>query len=89
MVFLFYDFSATCSPLDTLASGSVNYTDVPTTNGKYLAGTMATFFCEDGAKLTGDNTSTCQDDHTWTVTNISCEGVFYPVIYLFIVPIII
>ena len=43
-------------------------------NNEYLSGIVATFTCEEGTELTGDSTRTCQEDHTWTGTNPSCDG---------------
>ena len=36
---------------------------------------QATYTCDTGFDLLGNNTRTCQADSTWTATDPTCEGV--------------
>ena len=51
------------------ASGTVTYS----TTGDLTNGTVATYSCDDGDELVGEETRTCLVDGTWTGAESECK----------------
>ena len=51
------------------ANGTVTYN----TSGALTSGTVATYSCEDGYELVGEETRICLVDGTWTGAEPECE----------------
>ena len=70
---LFYIVLSTavdCGPLCNLTNGQVSHT-AGTTFGQ-----TATYSCNTGYNLVGDNTRTCQADGEWSGSAPTCQGMF-------------
>ena len=52
----------TCPPLSNPTNGSVSYSNVPGQNNSYDFNVMATYNCDTGFSLVGDQTRTCTGD---------------------------
>ena len=63
-----YFTAANCSLL-SIENGNVIHTNT-------TLGGVATYTCDTGFLLIGDNNRTCQADSTWTGTDPTCEGVY-------------
>ena len=71
-----------CELLDVPQYGSIGYSMPADENNDYLAGTVATFQCEEGFELFGNMTRTCQNNMTWSKSSPSCLGKIH--FYLFL-----
>ncbi|XP_064385319.1 E-selectin-like [Halichondria panicea] len=52
----------TCPPLSNPTNGSVSYSNVPDQNNSYVFNVMATYRCNSGFALVGNNTRNCSGD---------------------------
>ena len=67
--------TATCPPLEDPANGMIsNYSMPPESNNQYPVGAIATFTCSNIAEQFGDETRTCQANHTWTNSSPTCQS---------------
>ena len=57
-----------CGGLDEIANGGISYS-----SGTYYNST-ATHYCDQGYKIVGSETRTCQPDGTWSGMTVSCES---------------
>ncbi|XP_052803207.1 C4b-binding protein beta chain-like isoform X2 [Mya arenaria] len=62
------NFTEDCPAPAQLVHGSFKYL------ARYRPGTNVTFTCDEGYKLVGDDTSTCEDFGTWSSPEPECEG---------------
>ncbi len=61
-LFFNYHFSATaitCPPLSVLTNGSVSYSDMPGQNNSYAFNVIATYSCNSGFALVGNQRRNC------------------------------
>ncbi len=60
---MFFSATAiTCPPIFNSLDGSVSYSNVPGQSNSYTFNVMATYSCDTGFSLLGDNTRTCTGD---------------------------
>ena len=64
--------SETCPSLSIPSDGSISYSQALHTNNEYLPGTVASFSCDPGFELVGDETRECQHDSTWGSSQPQC-----------------
>ena len=57
-----------CGTLNNLANGQVSYT------GRTTLGQTATYSCNTGYNLVGDNIRTCQATGNWSDSAPTCQG---------------
>ena len=68
---ILFSCTAICSDFN-LTNGMITYSPNPTSR---LQGTVAIHSCNDGYVLSGGVNRTCQSDRTWSIENITCEGI--------------
>ena len=57
--------------------GTIGYSSSLESNNEYLSGTMASYTCNVGFELFGDDMRTCQVDGTWSGSQTtSCQSTF-------------
>ena len=61
-----------CTFLPDLNNGMVSYN--PQGQDQTLVGATATYTCDTGYTLNGNNTRTCQASGTWSGTAPTCDG---------------
>ncbi len=66
-----YSPTAQCPPLPEIANGMISY--LPDNTSDYDVGTMASYVCEDGFTLNGDDTRNCQSDRTFSGMEPVCS----------------
>ena len=77
-VFLSYTAVILCSPLDVPVNGQISYSTEQHSN--LTIDTIATYSCDEGYALVGDNQRVCVDDDQldtmgqWNGSAPSCEG---------------
>ena len=59
--------TADCGSLNNPLNGQVTLTDT-------TVGSTATYECDSGFTLVGNEERTCQDDGTWSGTDPTCDG---------------
>ncbi|XP_064387502.1 uncharacterized protein LOC135335845 isoform X3 [Halichondria panicea] len=60
-----------CPPLPEIANGMISY--LPDNTSDYDVGTIASYVCEDGFTLNGDDTRNCQSDRTFSGMEPVCS----------------
>ncbi len=62
----YYATAITCPPLSIVTNGSVSYSNMPGQNNSYDFNVMATYSCNFGFALLGNNTRNCSGDGSST-----------------------
>ncbi len=61
----------TCSNLSSPANGTIKYNNM---NPQRLLGTVATYTCNPGYTLSGNEARTCESDMMWSGSDPTCQG---------------
>ena len=62
-----------CTELMDLVNGTITYNMDPM-GLRPVVGTVATYTCNPGYTLTGDNTTICESGGSWSSSAQTCEG---------------